>query len=157
MFQDLNQIIDYILYNYLYWIHTRNEDNNMEHNPCSLATPPGIINTPNVWILFGHSDIIVGLQLTSQSLRSCHVVNSNKINNLPICQFNPSGDCGRTRSTILKRSSFLFDWTVANQLFVYFRCERHQVFWSLVFTVWLFLRRKTTIGKFCNLFHRCWL
>ena len=101
MFQDLNQIIDYILYNYLYWIHTRNEDNNMEHNPCSLATPPGIINTPNVWILFGHSDIIVGLQLTSQSLRSCHVVNSNKINNLLICQFNPSGDCGRTRSTIL--------------------------------------------------------
>ena len=127
MFQGLNQIIDYILYNYLYWIHTRNEDNNMEHNPCSLATPPGIINTPNVWILFGHSDIILGLQLTIQSLRYCHVEQqqNQQSSNLSVQPFR-----GLREDEVYhpKLSSYLFDRTVANQLFVYSRCERHQVF-----------------------------
>ena len=127
MFQDLNQIIDYILYNYLYWIHTRNEDNNMEHNPCSLATPPGIINTPNVWILFGHSDIILGLQLTIQCLRYCHVEQqqNQQSSNLSVQPFR-----GLREDEVYhpKLSSYLFDRTVANQLFVYSRCERHQVF-----------------------------
>lgn len=86
---------------YLYInINTRNEDNNMEHYPCSLATPPGIIILPNVWMPF--AIVILGFLLNLQSLRSYHVVNSNKISNLLICQFNPSGDCERMRSTTLK-------------------------------------------------------